>query len=197
MEHKGVYNKGSAGHVRNASTYRIIREKFKKWRGPTITAFVLVLAFGLSPYMGGDLQTSVLTSGETLQLVDKNPQEARKNVVSYQKDLITQCQTFQLTDCVEEGNQIMNAISNEALDVHIALSAVVDFEQKTLDARSKAACKYEAPKYVNDLKAAQSKLATFADSYSDSSSVNDIADQVKNLSEMITKLEATLNSCSQ
>lgn len=197
MERKGAYNKGSAGHVRNASAYRIFKEKFKKWRGPTITAFVLVLAFGLTPYMGSDVQTSVLTAGETAQLVDTNPAEARKNIVAYHKDIIDQCQTFLLADCVDEGGQIMTAISNEALDVRMALTAVVDFEQKTLDARAKAACKYEAPKYLNELKAVNEKMAAFSDTYSLSTPLGDISDQVTALESQAAKLEATLKTCSQ
>ncbi len=197
MERKGSFNKGHAGHVRNASTYRIIKEKFKKWRGPTITAFVLVLAFGLSPMISNEFQTSVLTSGETQQLVDKDPALARKNIVEYAQGLIKECQTFELQDCVDEGNQLMSSISNEALDVHMVFTAVVDFEQKTVDIRAKAACKYQAPKYLQDLKDAQSKMATFADAYGSSLSLNDVNSEVKSLQDTISKVEATLKTCSQ
>ncbi len=197
MERKGSYNKGSAGHVRNASTYRIMQEKFKRWRGPTITAFVLVIAFGLSPLIGSDLQTSVLSSGETAQLVNENPTEARKNIVAYQADLIAACKKFDLVDCVDEGTQLMNALSNEALDVHIALSSVVDFEQKTLDARAKAACKYEGPNYLNELKAAQSKLVDFSQKYDSFEAASALGGQVQDLETAVSKLEATLKACSQ
>lgn len=198
MERRGVYRKGSEGHTRNVNAYRMMQEKIKKWRGPLLGSLAIVFAFGLAPAGGDQLfQTSILTSPETRQLVESNPELARKTILDYAAGIAKECEQYGMDECKEEGDLLLSDLSNESIDTQTVFNGVVHYEEKTLAARAKAACKYQAAQYMNDLKDAQAKLSTFSDSYGEALAIPGLNGQVESLKNQISTVSEMLNSCEQ
>ena len=196
MERRGLYNKGRAGHARNVSPYRMMHEKFKKWRGPVLGALVLMLVFGLAPTCGDVYQASILTAPETPALVKENPSMARKTILDYASGIAKECEQYAMKQCAEQGKLLLADMANEAIDTQTVFNAVVSYEADTLNQRAKAACKYSAAQYMLDLQDAQSKLVTFTDSYGEALAIPDLQAEVLRLKSQIGQVKELVDSCS-
>lgn len=196
MERNGVYRKGRMGHVRNINSFRLLQEKAKKWRTPLFTALTLLLVFGISPAVGDNFQASILTAPETQELLKENPDLARKNVIQYAQGIIKECDQYKLTACSQEGRKLLSDLANDTIDTRSVFNAVVIFEEQTTHERAIAACRYAAPQYLQNMKDAQSKLATFADSYAVSLDLKTLNDTVQKLERDVSDVEAAVASCS-
>src|SRR3989338_4509501 len=113
MERRGPYNKGRAGHARNAGSYRILKEHYKKWRFPINGLLALVLLFGVAPMVGQDFQSSILTTPETTEMIHSDLEVAKKTVLEYAHDVIQDCREYRMNECVTDGEAMINDIATK------------------------------------------------------------------------------------
>lgn len=194
MERRGVYRKGSAGHVRNVGAYRMARQNFKKWRAP-ITAFLgLVFVFGTAPVVGENFQASLLTSPEVSAVLLKHPEEARKALIGPLAEFVKDCERFQLDACVSRGISLTPLLVNAAPEeLSQVLSELERFESDFEPMIARSACKYDLRKLVSQERSSVQEIQEFFDRYGEVlGESGDTASLVKNLE----LLDGIVESCS-
>lgn len=118
MERKGIYRKGSAGHARNIASYRVYREKIKKWRIPLTGLLALALVLTSVPSTGEKFQASVLTQEQAFGLSSFQPAQIRKIILNTLKSFIDDCKKYFMDQCVDEGRVLVRQlIAGEEKDV--------------------------------------------------------------------------------
>lgn len=146
MEKGGIYRKGRQGHARNVNTYKLTREKFKKWRLPFTAALALLFVFGTAPIVGENFQASLLTNPETVNMVKKNPEAARKVLLGALHDFLKDCERFLMTECAENGKLLLHDIVNSGEKLVLVLPAVEYFEERFEREVALKACKFDLGK---------------------------------------------------
>lgn len=119
MDRKSIYNKGRAGHARVVNSYRVWREKAKRWKFP-IGGLVVVLALMVSVDLAGDsLHTNVLESFDAskagdsgISLTEENLDVAKKGFLMLIGSELEGCREFQISQCISEGEALVNKVSS-------------------------------------------------------------------------------------
>lgn len=168
MERRGVYRKGSAGHVRNVGSYRLARQNFKKWRVPVTALLALVLVFGTAPMVGEDLQTSLLTVEQTQRFSQAEPEALRKALLGALRTFVNDCDRFLMDECKNEGNRLISQVASAAKsDVTKYVTAAEDFASQYEETVALKACKFDLGNVFTQSKLAQKTLKDFLEKYGD------------------------------
>lgn len=195
MERRGVYRKGSAGHVRNASPYKISMDHFKRWRVPYTIVAGLFLVFGMSPAVGDQLTASVLTLPGMSAQISSQPKEARKTILQYVHDLSKECERFLMNDCVAGAQGIIAQASDDSNDIQSVLAATVSFEKEFSSQLAHNACKFDLAQTGFSLAKSQSELATFTEKYGESMADPSLALANESLKTAVDTLKMLGDSC--
>lgn len=196
MDRSGIYRKGRQGHARNINSYKLAREKFKKWRFPFTAFLALVIVFGTAPMVGEDFQASLLTNPETVNMVDKNPEDARKVLLGAFHDFLKDCERFLMTECVEEGKLLVHDIVNSGDRLSFVLPAVEDFEERYEAAVALKACKFDLGKIAMDVRVNESVLQNFLKKYGETLGSEELFDRGETLKSSVAALNEFVDSCS-
>lgn len=197
MEHKGVYNKGHAGHPRNASSYRISLQKFKKWRWPATIAAVVFLIFGVAPVVGEEFQASLLTAELTEQLASAQPEDVKKSLLDVVYSISSDCRKYEMTGCESEGQYLANRLAVGEFDGNVdsAVAGVRDFEGKYSRQLAVAACKYELAPLFSSEKQNQLAVREFLDKYGDVLDSPVFAQYAAGMESSVSSLSAFVDYC--
>lgn len=168
MERRGVYRKGSAGHVRNVGAYRLARQNFKKWRVPVTALLALVLVFGTAPMVGEDSQTSLLTVEQTQRFSQAEPEALRKALLGALRTFTDDCHRFLMDECVNEGNRLVSQVAGAGkADVTKYVAAAENFASQYEETVALKACKFDLGNVFAQSKSAQNTLKEFLEKYGD------------------------------
>ncbi len=168
MERRGVYRKGSAGHVRNVGAYRLARQNFKKWRVPVMALLGLMFVFGTAPMVGEEFQTSLLTVEQTQRFAEADPEALRKALLGALKTFTNDCHRFLMDECVNEGNRLISQIAGAAKsDTAKYVAAAEDFASLYEETVALKACKFDLGNVLAQSKLAQNTLNEFLEKYGD------------------------------
>lgn len=194
MERRGVYRKGSAGHVRNVGAYRMARQNFKKWRAPVAAFLGLLLVFGMAPVVGENFQTSLLTSPEVATVLQNHPEEARKALLGSLAEFLRDCERFQLDACVSRGKSLTaSLVGASPEELGRVLTELEDFESAFEEMIATMACKYDLRKLVFQGRSSAREIQEFFDRYGETlGGIGDTASLMQNLE----LLDGIVESCS-
>ncbi|PJC36736.1 hypothetical protein CO046_04215 [Candidatus Peregrinibacteria bacterium CG_4_9_14_0_2_um_filter_53_11] len=195
MDRKGVYNKGRAGHARQVGNYRLIQQKYKKWRVGVAGLIGAFLVFAAVPEVGNLTQTSLLTSDTTVQLVQENPEEARKLIMDYTHGVVSSCTRYNLDECAAEGKELLSKLAESNSDVPALLSLAEAFEQAHTADLGLEACRYELAKKTLELKTFGEELATFVSAHEGLPNSELVADGLDSLAAAHDTLQEAVDSC--
>ena len=166
MERRGVYRKGSQGHARNVSSYRLSRQNFKKWRVPLTGLLALLFVFGAAPVVGDEFQVSVLTDPETTQAISEKPEEAKKIFLDTVNTITKKCEEFKIKECPEFGRELLARVAKaSAAELKSQYVNVLEFEKRFGDAVSAGVCRYEVPKVTAQLRSVEEQLETYGQQF--------------------------------
>lgn len=196
MDRVGIYRKGRQGHARNINSYKLAREKFKKWRLPFTALLALVIVFGTAPLVGEDFQTSLLTNRETVNLVEKNPEEARKVLLGALHDFMKDCERFLMTKCVEEGKLLLRDIVNSGENLLAVLPAIEDFEERFEGEVALKACKFDLGKIGVDARVNDRALREFLERYGETLGSETLFNRAENFQSSAAALNEFVDSCA-
>lgn len=142
MDRRGIYRKGSAGHARNVNSYRVYREKFKKWRIPLTALVSLVFVFGAAPIVGDNFSASVFTSGSVrLELPDGvSTEQLRKTLLDQLNSFTKQCKELSVTQCEAEGETLAKGVAAPNADLQFQAQNAVAFMARFEPLLAQAAC---------------------------------------------------------
>lgn len=195
MERRGVYRKGSAGHVRNVNTYQLARQKFKKWRLPFTALLAFVLIFGTVPGTGEKFQTSLLTAHEQEALAGVSPEQARKVILNELRVFVDECKKYKITKCSEKGELVINDVVNSGDFVLETLPAVERFIAVFEGAMSNAACKYGLSTRVQQAQDIEKFITDFTERYGASFINTKLSDSAHLFSQALSELSALVDTC--
>jgi hypothetical protein len=196
MDRAGIYRKGRQGHARNVNSYKLAREKFKKWRLPFTAVLALLFVFGTAPIVGENFQASLLTNPETVNLVEKNPEGARKVLLSAFHDFLKDCERFLMTECIEEGKLLLHDIVNSGERLSLVFPSVEDFEERYEAAVALKACKFDLGKIALDAKANESALQNFLKKYGETLGSKELFYRSEWLKSSVIALNEFVDSCA-
>lgn len=165
MERRGVYRKGSAGHVRNINIYRLYMQKAKRWRAPIALFLALTIVFSAAPTVGDEFQASLLSVDEQAKVQTSQPEEVKKVLLDAVKSFTDECDRFKLNDCVADGKSLMNEIALAGQDVLKYVLRAEDFSGKYEKTVALYACKYDLGNAFVQVKPVQDSLNTFFEQY--------------------------------
>lgn len=167
MERRGVYRKGSAGHVRNVNIYRLYMQKAKRWRAPIALFLALTVVFSAAPTVGDEFQASLLSVDEQAKVQTSQPEDVKKVLLDAVKSFTDECDRFKINDCVAEGKSLMNEIALAGQDVLKYVLRAEDFSGKYEKTVALYACKYDLGNAFVQVKNTQDSLNTFFEQYGD------------------------------
>lgn len=196
MDKRGIYRKGSAGHARNINAYRLSMQRFKRWRYPLTVLLALVFVFGAAPIVGEQMQTSLLTAQERIQLQKAPAEDVRKVLLNSIKSFVDECEKFKITQCVENGKALIRDVIHSGNGVYGMVSEAENFEARFSSAVANAACKYELGGILAQINSSQSSLKTFLDAYGEDLGADSLASFGK-LKEVSAALNKVVKSCEQ
>lgn len=198
MERRGIYRKGSAGHARNINSYRIYTETMKhvrKWRWPLTAMFALVIVFGVTPGVGEQFQTALLTADQTEKLAQVDAEEGRKIIINSLKDFMDDCSRFKIPNCAEEGSALMNEVINPENDVLTNVYLVENFVAKYEETVARASCRYDLRAAYLRTQEASEAAEVFLERYGDVVDSADLEKYLQDLNETADNLELFVESC--
>lgn len=196
MERRGVYRKGSAGHARNASSFRIYREHFKRWR-VTLTAFLaFALLLSTAPQVGDQFKASLLSVDEASQLSQMSAQDARKTLLNELHVFVNDCATYALDECKAEGDALLANLASGEPETSAMLRAVEDFVLGFETDLALMACRYELAEAVNNLKKVENSLSQFQERYGEMLSTSVGQQHQKRLQQTRLALTTFVESCA-
>lgn len=196
MERRGVYRKGSQGHVRNIGAYRMFRQNFKKWRVPMTVLFALFVVFSTAPSVGDQLTASVLTASQTAQLDNAtSSQESAKVLLGMVKDRIDECQKFYLDDCVAQGNALTTTMVSFGNDVSSFKGDVENFIGRFQSDVAKAACRYTLSLVATQIGENQHTLQEFNRAYGETLNDAQLNEYQSSLLAVSKGLNVVVDSC--
>lgn len=195
MERRGPYNKGKSGHVRNASTYRIFKEHYKKWKNPINGFLALILIFGLAPTVGKDIEASILTTPETTQMIQQDVEASKKSVIEYAHEIIKDCETYRMAACVSDGNALVNEISTKEIDADTLVKKLEEFDDEYASDVAQSACRYDFQNALTEMRNAQKKLDAFGQKYGDQFIVDSFATRSTEVKNSVAAMEVFVKSC--
>lgn len=196
MERRGIYRKGSQGHARNISSYRLARQSFRKWRYPLTAFLALVFVFGTAPVVGDEFQASLLTNGETAGLVRQNPEKARKVILNLLHEFVKDCERFKIATCSEVGRLLVSDIVNSGDRLSEVIPAVQDFEERFEEEVALKACKYDLGKLLLPAKSASRDIAKFFERYGEALDSGELNRNVAELGTSLQSLEHIVEFCA-
>ena len=168
MERKGVYRKGSAGHVRNVGSYRLARQNFKKWRVPLTALLALMFVFGTAPVVGEEFQASLLTAEQTERFSQADSEELRKALLGAIKTFVADCDRFLLDECVTQGDRLMSQIvSSPKGEVIKYIAAAENFASQFEGSVALHACKFDLGNVLVQSKKTSGTVEEFLGKYGD------------------------------
>jgi len=202
MDRRGIYRKGSAGHVRNINSYLLAREKFKKWRLPFTVVISLVFVFGAAPIVGDNFSTSVFKSGSVkLELPDGvSIEQLRKTLLDQLNSFTAQCKQFGVAQCREEGEQLGKAIVSNDADVQLQAQHAVAFMARFEPQLAQAACAHDLGETLAAARNLENDLENFTKRYGQALAIavktdtdlNEIAEALRN---SIDNLNSIVEHC--
>ncbi len=168
MERRGVYRKGSAGHVRNVGAYRLARQNFKKWRVPLTALLALIFVFGTAPVVGEELQTSLLTAEQTQRFSQADPEGLRKALLEALKTFVKDCDRFLGDECKTQGDRLISQIAAAPKsDVQKFVAAAEKFASQFEETVALKACKFDLGNVFAQNKGMQKTVQEFLGKYGD------------------------------
>jgi hypothetical protein len=192
MERRGVYRKGSAGHVRNVSMYRLYMQHAKRWKVPFTALLALFIVFSAAPIVGDEYQASLLSVPEKASFETSKPTEVKKVLIDAVKSFTDDCGRFQMQECESAGNKLINDIALAAdQDVTKYVPVAEDFAAKYENEVALSACKFDLGNALVQLKTTQDTLNTFFDQYGETLNKNESDFAIANVSA----LNALVDSC--
>lgn len=166
MERRGVYRKGSQGHARNVSSYRLSRQNFKKWRVPLTGLLALFFVFGAAPIVGDEFQVSVLTDPETTQAIEQKPEDVKKVFLDVVNTITKKCEEFKIQECPAFGRELLARVAKaSASELKSQYMNVLEFEKRFGGAVSAGVCRYEMPELAAQLRSVEEKLETYGQEF--------------------------------
>lgn len=197
MERSGVYRKGRAGHPRNASPYRISKQKFAKWRVPLSVMFSLMLVFGIAPVVGEQFQASLLNVDEITDVATVDPEQARKTVLAELQDFTKDCEKFGLEDCEKDGAALMALLGDPSYEADIMdlLKKTGDFEEKYSQNLALSACVYGLGNAVIEAKTSQRTINSFVERFGEDLKIPGLESHADALNEALKALDGFVESC--
>ena len=195
MERRGIYRKGSAGHSRNVSSYKVYRQKFKKWRFPFVLLLALVIVFGTAPIVGEEFQASLITAPETAALVNANPDQARKVILDALHDFVRDCDRFKMEQCVSEGKILVSNVINSKSDLNQFLPVIEKFEDRFSPQLSRSACKFDLGNALITAKSFQKTTSGFMERYGGEFEDAGLSDAAVKLDSAVVFLDKFVESC--
>lgn len=149
MDRKSIYNKGRAGHARVVNSYRVWREKAKRWKFP-IGGLAVVLALMVSVDLAGDsLHTNVLESFDAtkagdsgVSITEENLDVAKKGFLMLISSELEGCREFNISECVDEGEILVNKVSSidSVESANAFMKEVEDFSIRWSVSKDSLAC---------------------------------------------------------
>lgn len=196
MEKGGIYRKGRQGHARNVNTYKLSREKFKKWRLPFTAVLAILLVFGTAPIVGENFQASLLTHPETVDMVEKNPEAARKILLGALHDFLKDCERFLMTECTEKGKLLLHDIVNSGEKLFLTLPAVEDFEERFEGEVALKACKFDLGKIGVEANLQKRALEDFLKRYGETLGSETLSKAASAFQSSVESLNQFVESCA-
>lgn len=168
MERRGVYRKGSAGHVRNVGSYRLSRQNFKKWRVPLTALLALMFVFGTAPVVGEEFQASLLTAEQTERFSQADPEELRKALLGALQTFVNDCDRFLLDECKTQGNRLMSQIASSPKgEVIKYIAAAENFASQFEPSVALHACKFDLGNVLVQNRGMEKNVEQFLEKYGD------------------------------
>lgn len=196
MERRGIYRKGSAGHVRNINIYRLYMQRIKRWRTPLTAVLAIMLVFGMAPIVGDQFQASVLTTPEQTQFQTTDPASLKKALLGVLKNFVNDCDRFRIKTCVDQGNKLINNITlAQPADARKFVPTAEDFALNFEEEIALNVCKYDLGNAMLQSKSTQKVLDNFLEKYSESLDVSNLMPASASMTSANDVLRYFVNSC--
>lgn len=176
MEKRGIYRKGSAGHVKNMNSYNFYRQNMKKWRVPLTGLVALLLVFGIAPLVGEEFQASLLTSNEQEIVASAKPETVQKIMLSALNDFIKDCEAFRIVECVDDGKALTSAIIASPKESVSKFVGVVEEFALTYETKlALSVCKFDVGDLFVETRKSRESFQDFAEEYGDVIDSSDVS----------------------
>lgn len=199
MERRGVYRKGSAGHVRNINSYSFYKKyenQIRRFRLPLTALMALAIVFGTAPMVGEQLQTSLLTAEQTAKLENVDQNSGRKVVMDVLKEFVDDCNRFKIYDCAEGGEKILNDITGGKRDLSEDIFAVEQFAALYESKVARASCHYDLGEAFVQAQAAKNALESFTKDYGDVVDASLLKAEWERLNKTLEGLDKFVDLCA-
>ncbi|MEK9132586.1 MAG: hypothetical protein AAB606_02680 [Patescibacteria group bacterium] len=197
MERRGVYRKGSAGHVRNASPYRLRMEHAKRFKFPIVGMLAIALIFGMAPLVGDEFQASLLTADQMNSISAENPQHVKKVLLDSLNSFVKDCSKYKIESCVKEGGELIHKVAVSGKDVvgyvPLAESFASNYEQNL----AIAFCKYDLGNSLITMKSVKEKFDELVTKYGDVFPESMLISPATNLAASMDDLNKLVHWCIQ